>query len=105
MEFGVVFSKAVGIDLGLKHFAILSTGEVIPNPKHHRKYEKQLIRWQRILSRRRKGSQNRNKARLKVARLYEKIRNGRQDFPHSFRLGSSVKIKRYAWKTCKCGIW
>ncbi|WP_188647595.1 IS200/IS605 family element RNA-guided endonuclease TnpB [Marinithermofilum abyssi] len=75
-------SKAVGIDLGLKHFAILSSGEVIPNPKHHWKYEKQLVRWQRILSRRRKGSQNRNKARLKVARLYEKIRNGRQDFLH-----------------------
>ncbi|WP_164684981.1 RNA-guided endonuclease TnpB family protein, partial [Brevibacillus reuszeri] len=57
----------VGIDLGIKDFAILSTGEKVENPKYYRKYEKQLAKWQRIQSRRQKGSKNRNKARSKVA--------------------------------------
>src|SRR5690606_40925141 len=72
--------KKVGIDLGIKDFAILSTGEKIPNPKYLRKYEKQLIRWQRIMSRRKQGGSNWNKARLKVAKIHEKIMNCRNDF-------------------------
>ncbi|MCK4258253.1 MAG: transposase, partial [Halanaerobiales bacterium] len=63
-------------------FAITSSGEKFDNPKYLRKYEKQLIRWQRILSRRKKGSNRREKARLKVAQLHEKIRNCRQDYLH-----------------------
>jgi putative transposase len=74
--------KAIGIDLGLKDFAILSTGEKINAPKYFRKYEKKLARWQRILSRRQKGGSNWNKARLKVARIHEKIVNARRDFLH-----------------------
>jgi putative transposase len=74
--------KAVGVDLGLKDFAILSTGEKINAPKYFRKYEKKLARWQRILSRRQKGGSNWNKARLKVARIHEKIVNARRDFLH-----------------------
>ncbi|WP_026975554.1 IS200/IS605 family element RNA-guided endonuclease TnpB [Alicyclobacillus contaminans] len=74
--------NAVGIDLGLKDFAVLSTGETIPNPRHLRKHEKKLKRWQRILSRRKLGGKNREKARLKVARLHEKVRNARLDFLH-----------------------
>jgi len=74
--------KKVGIDLGIKDFAILSTGEKIPNPKYLRKYEKQLIRWQRIMSRRKQGGSNWNKARLKVAKIHEKIMNCRNDFLH-----------------------
>ncbi|GIO05227.1 transposase [Brevibacillus reuszeri] len=74
--------QTVGIDLGIKNFAILSTGEKVENPKYYRKYEKQLAKWQRIQSRRQKGSKNRNKARMKVARLHEKIANTRNDFLH-----------------------
>lgn len=72
----------VGVDLGVKDFATLSTGEIIPNPKYLRKYERKLIRWQRILSRRKKGGTNWHKARLKVARLHEKVANCRKDFLH-----------------------
>lgn len=72
----------VGVDLGVKDFAVLSTGEAIPNPKYLRKYEKKLVRWQRILSRRKKGGSNWHKARLKVARLHEKVANCRKDFLH-----------------------
>lgn len=73
---------AVGIDLGLLDFAVFSTGEKIPNPRHLGKLEEKLKRWQRILSRRKPGGKNREKARLKVARLHEKVRNARLDFLH-----------------------
>ncbi|WP_026963085.1 IS200/IS605 family element RNA-guided endonuclease TnpB [Alicyclobacillus herbarius] len=75
-------TTAVGIDLGLKDFAILSTGETIPNPRHLRKHKEKLKRWQQILSRRKSGGKNREKARMKVARLHEKVRNARMDFLH-----------------------
>jgi putative transposase len=72
----------VGIDLGVKEFAVLSTGESIANPKHLYKHERRLIRWQRILSRRKKEGRRWEKARLKVARLHEKVSNCRRDFLH-----------------------
>lgn len=75
-------TKTVGADLGIKEFAILSDGRVIPNPKYLRQKEKQLAYWQRKLSRRKKGGKNREKARLKVALLHEQIRNQRTDFLH-----------------------
>lgn len=71
-----------GIDLGIKHFATLSTGEKIENPKYIRKYESQLARWQKVLSRHKKGGRNREKTRIKVATLHEAVRNQRQDFLH-----------------------
>ncbi len=79
---------AVGIDLGLKHFAILSTGEKIDHPKYLRQAEKRLARLQRRLSRKQKGSANRNKARIRVARQHETVARQRQDFLHklSFRM-------------------
>jgi len=72
----------VGIDVGIKTFAVLSNGVVIENPKHLRKSEKRLAKLQKDLSRKVKGSKNRDKARLKVARLHEKISNQRLDFLH-----------------------
>ncbi len=72
----------IGVDLGLKDFAITSHGEIIPNPKYLRKSEKRLAKWQKDLSRKKKGSHNRYKARLKVAKLHEKIANQRKDFLH-----------------------
>ena len=73
-------NKEVGIDVGLKNFATLSNGEVFENPKFLRKMEQKLIREQRILSRRVKGSSNWNKQRIKVARIHERIVNARTDY-------------------------
>lgn len=72
--------SAVGIDLGLKDFAILSTGEVFSNPKWLRKLEEKLANAQRILSRRKMGGSNWNKQRIKVARIHEQITNARTDY-------------------------
>lgn len=74
--------KAVGVDLGLREFAILSDGTKVKPSRFFRKYEQQLARWQRILSRRTKGGSNWNKARIKVARIHEKIVHARHDFLH-----------------------
>lgn len=73
-------NKAIGIDLGLKHFAILSTGEKIENPKTLKNNLTKLKILQRRLSKKVKGSSNRNKARIKVAKQHEKIKNIRKDF-------------------------
>lgn len=70
----------VGIDLGLKDFAITSDGMTITNPKYLAKSQKKLAKLQHQLSRKSKGSNNRNKARIKVARQHEKVTNQRQDF-------------------------
>ena len=72
----------VGVDLGLTHFAILSTGEKIAAPNVFRKNEKKLARLQRRLAKKKKGSKNRTKAKLKVARLHAKIADTRKDFLH-----------------------
>ena len=72
----------VGIDVGIKDFAVLSNGEAYKNPKHLRKSEKRLAKLHRDLSRKQIGSSNRNKARIKVAKLHEKIANQRMDFLH-----------------------
>ena len=74
--------KAVGIDLGLNHFAITSDGSKFDNPKILNKHEKNLKKKQQQLSRKQKGSNNRNKARLKVAKLNKKNSNCREDFLH-----------------------
>ena len=70
----------VGIDLGIKEFATTSDNEVINNPKFYRKYEERLIKSQRKISKRKKGSNNRNKQRLKVNKWHKKITNCRIDF-------------------------
>jgi len=72
----------VAIDLGLTHFAVLSTGEKIANPKAFRKNEKKLAKAQRALAKKQKGSANREKAKLKVAKLHAKITDTRKDFLH-----------------------
>jgi putative transposase len=74
--------KAIGIDLGLTHFAITSDGTKHGNPKFYRKHEKRLARRQKQLSRKQKGSNNRNKARVKVAKVHAKIVRCREDFLH-----------------------
>lgn len=71
---------AIGIDLGLTDFAITSDGVKYSNPRYLRKSLNKLAKEQRKLSRKKKGSKNRNKQRIKVAKLYEKIANQRKDF-------------------------
>jgi putative transposase len=72
----------VGIDLGLKHFAVLSDGRKIACPQFLRRAEKRLKRRQRDLSRTRQGSRNRVKARIKVARAHARVADARRDFHH-----------------------
>jgi putative transposase len=74
--------EAVGIDLGLMTFATLSDGEVIRNPRHFRKYEDRLAFIQRKLSKKKKRSTNRKRAKVRVAKLYEKVADTRRDFLH-----------------------
>lgn len=73
---------AVGIDLGLTDFAITSDGVKYSNPKWLRKQENKIKKLQRELSRKKKGSKNKTKARIKLAKAYEKITNQRKDFLH-----------------------
>ena len=72
----------IGIDLGLTHFATLSTGEKVAAPNTFRRYEKKLAKLQRRLAKKTKGSNRREKAKLKVARLHAKIADARRDFLH-----------------------
>ncbi|MFF6789544.1 RNA-guided endonuclease InsQ/TnpB family protein [Streptomyces filamentosus] len=72
----------VGIDLGLGHFAVLSDGTKIDTPRFLRRAEKKLKREQRRLSRKTKGSKNREKARLRVARVHARVADARRDFHH-----------------------
>ena len=72
----------IGIDVGISHLAITSDGELIENPKHTKKYERQLRIAQRSFARKSKGSNNRAKQKQVVARLHEKIRNTRKDYHH-----------------------
>lgn len=74
--------NAIGVDVGLTHFATLSTGEKIKNPRFLKKKIRQLKIAQRRASRKKKGSANRKKANLKVAKIHEKIANARRDFLH-----------------------
>jgi putative transposase len=72
--------QAIGADLGLKSFVVLSTGEVVGNPRFFHKDEKKLAKAQRRHARKKKGSKNRDKARLKVARIHARIADRRRDF-------------------------
>ena len=72
----------IGIDLGIKTLAVCSDGRIFDNPKNLRKSLNRLALLQKRLSRRQKGSSNRNKARIKVARLQERISNQRKDTLH-----------------------
>ncbi|MEA5500209.1 IS200/IS605 family element RNA-guided endonuclease TnpB [Limnoraphis robusta Tam1] len=74
--------KVIGVDLGLDALIVTSDGEKIKPPKFYRQYEKKLARSQKRLSRKVKGSSNRNKARIKVAKVHNKIANCRLDAHH-----------------------
>jgi len=75
-------STTIGIDLGIKDFAVFSTGEKIENPKYLKNSIKRLKVLQKRVSRKQKGSKNREKAKQRLAVLHEKISNQRTDFQH-----------------------
>ena len=75
-------TNSIGIDVGLKSFATLSDGTEISSPKYLRKAEARLKRAQRVLSRKKKGGDNRKKAKQVVTNLHRKVRNQRLDFHH-----------------------
>ena len=84
--------KQVGIDLGIKYFAVTSDGFRFKNNRHLKRYERQLAKAQKQLSRKVKGSNGRNRQRLKVAAIHEKIANTRLDLLHKV---STRIIKEY----------
>jgi putative transposase len=75
-------STTIGIDVGIKDFAVLSTGEKIENPKYLKNSLIRLKVLQKRVSRKVKGSKNREKARIQLSKLHEKISNQRNDFQH-----------------------
>ena len=88
----------VGVDVGIKALAVLSSGEVFENPKAYRRLLKQIKRWQRSVSRKENGSSNRAKAVRKLAKLHQRIANIRKDAIHKLttylaKNHSEVKIE------------
>ena len=77
-----VTGHAVGVDLGVKDFAVTSDGKRIANPRHLERKARNLARYQRRMARCRKGSANRGKAAAKAARGHRKVRDARRDFLH-----------------------
>lgn len=77
-----LIERSVGVDLGLKSFAVLSSGEVLGHPKFLNQDEKKLASAQRRHGKKQKGSQNRAKAGHKVARIHARIGDRRRDFLH-----------------------
>jgi IS605 OrfB family transposase len=97
--------REVGIDLGLTHFAVLSDGRKVANPRFLRRAERKLRRAQKALSRKVKGSSNRNKARARVARVHARVADTRRDWLHK----ESTKIIRenqavYVEDLCVAGL-
>lgn len=82
----------VGIDLGLLHFATLSNGETIENPRYFRKAAKTLEKVQQSLARKKRGSHRRHKAKQAVGKVHRTVSNQRQDFLHK---ASRALVDRY----------
>ena len=91
-----VVTRAVGVDLGLHHLVVLDTGEKVGNAKFFSRDEQRLAKAQRLLARKQKGSKNREKARVKVARVHARINDRRRDFLHKL----STRIIRENQTVC-----
>ena len=83
-----------GMDVGISNYVVLSDGKTIENPRFYKKSIKRLRSLQKELSRKQKGSKNRKKARIRLARIYEKISDQRNDFLHktSYKIVNSYSI-------------
>jgi putative transposase len=88
----MIYEKAVGIDLGLSHYAYLSNGQIIKNPKFLKNDLKRLQYLCKLLSRKKEGSSNRKKAAQRLAILHQRIKNKRKDFLHKL---STTLIKSH----------
>ena len=82
----------VGMDLGVTHFAALSDGTFIEQPRHYRRAEKKLAKVQQALARKKRGSHRRHKAARQATKVHRKIRNQRKDFLHK---ASRTVVNRY----------
>jgi len=82
IKFGLT-NKHVGIDLGIKDFVITSDGEVFENKHFFKKQEVKIVKLQRQLSRKQKGSNNRNKQHVRIAKVFEKLTNQKDAYIHS----------------------
>ncbi|MGO1529124.1 MAG: IS200/IS605 family element RNA-guided endonuclease TnpB [Senegalia sp. (in: firmicutes)] len=87
-------NNIIGLDLGIKSYVVTSDGLVVKNPKHLSKHEERLTIEQRRLSKKKKGSNNYNKQKRKIAKIHEKITNARCDFLHklSYKLVSENQV-------------
>lgn len=85
--------EVVGIDLGIKSFAVLSNGSQIANPRFYRQAEEQIKEGHRKIHRRKKGSHRRARAKKELSRLYRKVRNRRRDF---LQKASRKLVSQYA---------
>ena len=94
-------SGAVGIDLGIKDFAICSDGTVYPNMRFFEKSLRKLKIYQRKLSKKQKGSNNREKQRIKVSKLHKKVKNQRNDYQHKVSREIADKFKVICLETLK----
>ena len=84
--------SSVGIDLGIKYYAILSDGRKFSNPKYLENTKKKLAHLQKVLARKEKGSKNYEKMKIKVAKCHRKIANKRNDYLHNL---SSYLVNNY----------
>ncbi|MFI6514006.1 RNA-guided endonuclease InsQ/TnpB family protein [Spirillospora sp. NPDC050679] len=110
---------AIGVDLGIKDFAVTSDGDRVPNPRHLERKARNLARYQRRMARKQPGSSNRRKAKAKVAAAHRKVRNTRADFLHrtsthlvrsahtiaieDLAVGNMVKNRKLARAISDCG--
>lgn len=95
---------AIGVDLGIKSLAVVSDGRVFPNPKALRRKLKKLKRLQRQLSRKQKGSQNRTKAKHKLAQLHYRISCIRQDALHKTTTSITARTNPEWARPCVIGL-
>ncbi len=111
--------REIGVDLGVKDFAVTSDGDKIANPRHLERKARNLARYQRRMARKQRGSANRRKAKAKVAAAHRKVRHARQDFPHKtttrlvrtadliaiedLNVAGTVKNRRLARAISDCG--
>lgn len=86
----------VGVDVGVKAFAVLSDGTVIDAPKFLRRAERKLRKAQQVLARKKKGSHNRRKQVVKVARVHARVADARRDFHQPENTDSRVNTTRLA---------
>ena len=77
-------TSVVGVDVGIKHWAVASDGTVLDSPKRLKHFQRELKRKQRLADRKQRGSKNQRKAHLKVSRLYQRIDNVKKDAIHKF---------------------